>query len=103
MRSASLVVRMRLIDGDEMEIIWKERSRSHETCVSGVRVSVHRYIGCGDLWFTSDRYFSSCKKLDSETLDDAKDEALDVFAGNVAGLYEGLPEQLKAGNPCAGF
>jgi len=40
---------------------------------------VHRYVGCSNLWFTSCYGFFDMYTLESETLHDAKKEAVGKF------------------------
>ena len=47
--------------------------------VGDCRLSVHHYMGCGDLWFVSYYGIFDKKQMNSDTLSEAKREALKML------------------------
>jgi len=57
------------------QVKWRDGSRGSRLTIGWVTISVHHYIGCGDMWFLSGSMFDQ-KELSSEKFEDAKKEAL---------------------------
>ena len=60
---------------------WKDRKRNDiifesEIIFGKFKLSVHHYMGCGDIWFASCSYLFSKRELDSENLEEAKCQAI---------------------------
>jgi len=63
---------------------WEDETRSGEIIGASVkigdsRLSVHHYMGCGDLWFVSFYGMFDKKELAPATLEGAKSDALEML------------------------